>query len=218
MRTDQFSRLQRDSGLSVVLGLQVCTMFVVAPLAASGLLTPAAVDVFRFGLAAAAVLMLARSRTTALLIVATFLVSAILSFALNAGVGVYLFRLTVTSAFDLAIAVAVVRVAFGPGRVSVHRILGGVILYLSIGLVFANAYRAAALCLHPSFSGLAADHRAALSELLYFSLSTLTTTGFGDVLPLHPFVRSLSNLEAVIGQLYPATLLARLVTLHAAKA
>ena len=51
--------------------------------------------------------------------------------------------------------------------------------------------------------------------MLYFSLSTLTTTGFGDIVPVHPFVRSMANLEAVIGQLYPATLLARLVTLHA---
>jgi hypothetical protein len=95
--------------------------------------------------------------------------------------------------------------------------MGGVILYLSIGLLFANGYRAAELCLHPSFSGLAGDQRSALSALLYFSLSTLTTTGFGDIVPLHPFVRSMANLEAVIGQLYPATLLARLVTLHAAR-
>jgi hypothetical protein len=50
--------------------------------------------------------------------------------------------------------------------------------------------------------------------MLYFSLSALTTTGSGDILAVHPLVRSLANLEAVIGQLYPATLLARLVTLH----
>jgi len=49
---------------------------------------------------------------------------------------------------------------------------------------------------------------------LYFSLVTLTTTGYGDVVPLHPFARSLATLEAVIGQLFPATLLARLVTLE----
>jgi hypothetical protein len=53
-----------------------------------------------------------------------------------------------------------------------------------------------------------------LAELLYFSLSTLTTSGYGDIVPVHPFVRSLANLESVIGQLYPATFLARLVTLH----
>jgi len=57
--------------------------------------------------------------------------------------------------------------------------------------------------------------RAQFSELLYFSLSALTTAGGSDIIAQHPLVRSLSSLEAVIGQLYPATLLARLVTLHA---
>jgi hypothetical protein len=41
---------------------------------------------------------------------------------------------------------------------------------------------------------------------------TLTTTGYGDIAPLHPYARSLANVEAIIGQIYPATLLARLVT------
>ena len=45
--------------------------------------------------------------------------------------------------------------------------------------------------------------------LVYYSLSTLTSTGYGDIIPKHPLARSLSNLESVIGQLFPATLLAR---------
>ena len=51
-------------------------------------------------------------------------------------------------------------------------------------------------------------------NLIYFSFVTLTTIGYGDIIPLHPYARGLANLEAVIGQLYPATLLARLVTLE----
>ncbi|MBV9508833.1 MAG: hypothetical protein JO303_00960, partial [Caulobacteraceae bacterium] len=50
----------------------------------------------------------------------------------------------------------------------------------SVGLIFANLYRALAMLLHPSFSGLVGQ-RATLSQMLYFSLSTLTTTGFGDI-------------------------------------
>jgi hypothetical protein len=45
---------------------------------------------------------------------------------------------------------------------------------------------------------------------------TLTTAGYGDIAPLHPYARSLANVEAIIGQIYPATLLARLVTLELA--
>jgi hypothetical protein len=44
--------------------------------------------------------------------------------------------------------------------------------------------------------------------------SRLTTAGAGDLAAIHPIARSLTNIEAMIGQLYPATLLARLVTLE----
>jgi hypothetical protein len=50
--------------------------------------------------------------------------------------------------------------------------------------------------------------------LVYYSFTTLTSTGYGDLIPVEPLVRSLSNLESVIGQLYPATLLARIVSLE----
>jgi hypothetical protein len=50
--------------------------------------------------------------------------------------------------------------------------------------------------------------------LIYFSFVTLTSVGYGDIAPLHPFTRGFANVEAIIGQLYPATLLARLVTLE----
>ena len=52
------------------------------------------------------------------------------------------------------------------------------------------------------------------AALLYFSFSTLTTVGYGDITPVYPLARNLANLEAVIGQLFPATLLARLVSLE----
>lgn len=42
----------------------------------------------------------------------------------------------------------------------------------------------------------------------------LTSTGYGDIVPLRPFARSLANLEGLVGQLFPATLIARLVTLE----
>jgi hypothetical protein len=58
------------------------------------------------------------------------------------------------------------------------------------------------------------DNSALASKVIYFSFVTLTSTGHGDVYPLHPVDRSLCNLVTIIGQLYPATLLARLVSLQ----
>jgi hypothetical protein len=209
----------REVGLGVVLALQALIMFILVPLAAMHVFSPLLLDISRMALAAAAVMLLARSRLVSAAITATFMVSVVLSLSFqssSAAQTLALERCAALTAFDLAIAWAVATVAFGQGRVSAYRVMGAVILYLSIALVFANAYRACALLLNSAFAGPAANGADFLNHTLYFSLSTLTTTGYGDITPVHPLVRSLANLEAVIGQLFPATLLARLVTLHAA--
>jgi hypothetical protein len=51
------------------------------------------------------------------------------------------------------------------------------------------------------------------SKLIYFSFATLTTVGFGDVLPVHPYARSLAIAEAIVGQLFPAILIGALVAM-----
>ena len=55
-----------------------------------------------------------------------------------------------------------------------------------------------------------------VGTMLYFSLTTLTTTGYGDIVAVNPFARSLANLEALIGQFYLAITVARLITLELA--
>ena len=49
------------------------------------------------------------------------------------------------------------------------------------------------------------------SNVVYFSFTTLTTLGYGDIIPVSPLAKMLTNLEALIGQLYPAILIAILV-------
>lgn len=113
------------------------------------------------------------------------------------------------------LAYAVARAVFAPGRITYHRINGAVLLYLTIGQIFVGLYGMIDLLLPAPFAGLKAmDGPKLLSDLIYFSFVTLTTVGYGDIAPVHPLARGLSNLEAIIGQLYPATLLARLVTLE----
>jgi hypothetical protein len=116
----------------------------------------------------------------------------------------------------LTLGIVVTRAVFAPGRVTFHRIIGAVLLYLNIGLTFAALFCFVALMVPNAFSGMEPlqDNLAVASKLIYFSFVTLTSVGYGDIAPLHPFARSLANIEAIIGQLYPATLLARLVTLQ----
>jgi hypothetical protein len=102
------------------------------------------------------------------------------------------------------------------GPVSGHRIRGAVALYLLIAILFAFLYGLAEELAPGAFSipGNQAFGAARGETFYYFSVVTLTTVGFGDITATHPFVRSLVMLEALIGQLYPAILLARLVTLE----
>jgi hypothetical protein len=117
----------------------------------------------------------------------------------------------------LTLSSVVSRAVFAPGKVTYHRIVGGVLLYLTIGLTFVALFGLTVLLQPNAFSNLTSfQGNFGVGTLIYFSFVTLTTIGYGDIVPLHPYARSLANVEAIVGQLYPATLLARLVTLEIA--
>jgi hypothetical protein len=102
---------------------------------------------------------------------------------------------------------------FRPGPINLQRVLGAVAAYLLIGLMWSYAYRLTDLKIPGSlrFVGSFADGEAPMSRYVYFSFTTLTTIGYGDVLPAHPLSRMLAVSEALIGQLYPAVLIGGLL-------
>jgi len=142
----------------------------------------------------------------------TILAVAALSFALPHKAS----HLT-TSAFgaacSLLITVVVGRSVFKRGVVDAHHIAGAIALYLNVGLSFAAIFAFISEFSPGAFSGLSSDYTGSVAEMMHFSLTTLTTVGYGDILPVSPIARSAADLEAVIGQIFPATLLARLVGL-----
>jgi voltage-gated potassium channel Kch len=106
---------------------------------------------------------------------------------------------------------------FGGGRITFHRIQGAIAIYLMIGLIFMHLYALISLLIPNAFgyaSQLLNPNQLQRGQFLYFSFTTLTSTGYGDILPLHPAARSTAIFEALIGQLFPATIVARLVTLQ----
>ncbi len=99
-----------------------------------------------------------------------------------------------------------------------HRIQGATAAYLLIAFSFALAYFLLEFLVPGSFrfpGGEANLNSESWRVFYYYSIITLTTLGYGDIIPVHPVARNLAAAEALIGQLYPAILLARLVTLHA---
>src|SRR6202050_5168616 len=102
-----------------------------------------------------------------------------------------------------------------PGPVSVHRVMGGIAAYLLIGVTWAFGYKLLLEiipnAIHfqtPLTAGVATGEPG---RLIYFSFETLTTVSYGDAYPVHRIARSLTTAEALIGQLYPAILIATLV-------
>jgi hypothetical protein len=208
----------REPGLSALLVIEATLLFVVTPFTGVGLLPsfvpPAVYMLFvlatlvvtsRSHLAAGIVLISVILSTVGIIIHSDY--PSVFTEWLSAGG-----RLVAISALSVVIAKAV----FGPGRVTIHRVQGAIVLYFNFGLFFFTLYQLVNVLVDNAFSGLpptGAEHGSG-AALLYFSFSTLTTAGFGDIKPIYPIARNLANLEAVIGALFPATLLARLVSLE----
>jgi hypothetical protein len=114
----------------------------------------------------------------------------------------------------LVLAFAVGINVFAPGHAIGDRVFGAVVLYLLLGLLWAVAYQVVESVVPGSFTQ-SPEHNAGLSGWFYFSFVTLTTVGYGDIAPVTQEARSLAILEALIGQLYPAVIIARLVSLQA---
>jgi hypothetical protein len=219
LRLDDLQKEYSDRLLSVLTVLLLIMLFVVAPFHAAGIKMFEAFGAIVALVMVAGVLVISASPTATLVILA--------GFSLN--VFVVISRLISPSAYDLylvatawfvivcTLAVVVARTVFAGGRVSFHRIVGAVLLYLLIALAFVSLFMLVGLLVPNAFSGLVfEDNEKLASNLIYFSFVTLTSTGYGDIYPVHPIARSLCNLETIIGQLYPATLLARLVSLEIA--
>jgi Ion channel len=96
------------------------------------------------------------------------------------------------------------------GEVTVSTLSGVLAIYLLLGMAFALFGNAAtAIEDSPYFSG---EPDPALSDLIYFSYVTLTTTGYGDLSPVSDMARTLAVAEGLIGQIYLVTVVALIVT------
>jgi hypothetical protein len=105
---------------------------------------------------------------------------------------------------------------FREGPVTIHRIQGAIAVYLLLGIAWAASYELLVLMRPGAFTGSGVEGDTARTWI-YYSFVTLTTVGYGDITPVHPLARSLAVFEALTGQLYPAILLARLVSLVQAR-
>ena len=103
-------------------------------------------------------------------------------------------------------------VALRTGAVDLEKIAAAVSVYLFIGLIWRDLYSMVNLVIPGAYNTAVLDQ----IDFLYYSFVTLSTLGYGDVLPVIGPTKALAYIEAIIGQLYLTILVARLVGLHIA--
>ncbi|REH01706.1 ion channel [Flavobacterium aquicola] len=108
----------------------------------------------------------------------------------------------------------VLKKVFEPGPITEYRVIGSIVVYMILANLWSVIYQfvyehipSAFQITMPAF-----ESNTLQANFLYFSYITITTTGYGDIFPLHPVARSLVQIEAIIGVLYPVILIGRLVS------
>ena len=95
----------------------------------------------------------------------------------------------------------------GEKRITRDTIFGAIGIYLCLGITWALSYQFVDMLIPGALSNV-----QNATAYVYFSFITLATLGYGDITPLIPVTESMAMFEAVIGQLYIAVLIARLVS------
>ena len=205
-----------ESGLSFLLGLLTVLIFVIYPTSPTGMASRLGVAVYALllasGVSVAGGIHKWAGMTNAFLAVAWIGVELLM--ALRPSQGMLIAEACVALPALLFLEATILAQVFSRGIINGHRIRGAVAVYLLLGLSWAWMYRLSLLLAPGAIvnAGAPGQDLMAGTQLIYFSFTTLTTVGYGDIVPVHAIVRSLANLEALIGQLYPVILIGRLVS------
>ena len=131
------------------------------------------------------------------------------------GATVYLMSNLATLAFlGLATAECFRQIAT-TNTIDANRITGAICVYFLLGVMWSVLYAVLEYVVPGSFAGLTAQDTSDWNpDWIYYSFVTLTTLGYGDILPISFSARALAYMEAVVGQFYIAILVAGLVSAY----
>jgi hypothetical protein len=206
---------ETEASLSVFLGLMVLIVFVLPAVGFERSHEKLYTDVsYTVGMACG-VSIAWRSRAL-FLTAASFTLVAILFkwatwFAEPHALGVWPDVLSLLS--TVLIVFILLRQVFAVGPVTSSRIQGAIAVYLAFGIAWAHAFHITSV-LNPDSFSTTTHELTNVADWIYFSFITLTTVGYGDIVPVKPIARSLATSEAFTGQLYLAVLLAHLVSMR----
>jgi hypothetical protein len=205
-----------DWGLSFMLGFLVLAIFVAAPLVSAGILQPVMLHVAFSLLLVSGVFAVFKRRLIGFLVIGLVIAALAVRWVHAAAPRPWLEVASEALAIAalLLMVALVLRQVFRAGPVTAQRIQGAIVIYLLFGLAWAAAYELIEIVRPGSFNIPPGESGLRSQVLAYFSFVTLTTVGYGDVTAVHPVARGLVVAEALVGQLYPAILIARLVSME----
>jgi hypothetical protein len=114
----------------------------------------------------------------------------------------------------ISVIVLLLRYVFGPEVLDGDRMWGAAAAYLMIGILWCFVYALVELEQQQTFQVRGDPAKLELTDLLYFSFSTLTTIGFGDIVPLSRGAQIAAIFEGIVGTLFLAILIAKLVGVY----
>jgi hypothetical protein len=212
----------RDTGPFLTLLIALLLLYLTGPILDEFRKASLLLDITYAGLLIAAVYAASKRRATLWLAIALG-VPTMLSLILRSFLDLRPFslaNLVLLAVFLSFIAITVLREVFRAEKVTANEIFGAICVYLLLGSIWV-AFYGVVLYFNPDAFSFANDtiptgsaidiQRDYFSRLHYFSFVTLTTLGYGDILPRSDLARMLAWMQAVTGQLFIAVLIARLV-------
>lgn len=149
-------------------------------------------------------------------IIAIFILLTILAKFITHELSVYLILFTLLIFFISAFTTSVKQILF-VGDIDTHKIIGSLTLYILLGLIWAVIYLIILAMDPQAFSGIEAGNwQQMFSRVAYYSFVTLTTLGYGDVLPTNHVAEFFVYMEAIVGVFYMAIIVSSLISLRLA--
>jgi hypothetical protein len=206
----------QESGLSGMLILLCIMHFVLIPMFGSFSFFLVILNVFWMLFLLAGIFALSKTRKQALLISIVPVLFSVFGWisAFNPTPFTVLADLILSIGTFLLLIVLVLLKVFEPGPITSYRVIGSVVVYMLLANIWAMVYQFFYLHIEGSFQVTLPpfESNSLDANFMYFSYITITTTGFGEIVPLHPMARALVQVEAFIGVLYPVILIGRLVS------
>ena len=118
--------------------------------------------------------------------------------------------------YFLAIAILMVKISSNT-TVSSDTIKGGISIYILLGFFWAILYMTLLFLDPDAISNISSTEETAGFECYYYSFTTLTTLGYGDIVPVAKYARILAMLEAIAGPVYLAIFVAQIIGINIAQ-